>query len=58
MTDEQYQAIRATFPWRRMKSTAPGTQTVTYRIVDKNGNDVPIFDMIGLLEMLTGKLKR
>lgn len=58
MTDEDYQAIRATFPWRRMKVTTPGSNIQTFRVVDKNGSEVPIFDMIGILELLTGKLAR
>ena len=58
MTDEEYQAIRATFPWRRMKTATPGSNIQTFKVVDKNGNEVPIFDMIGILELLTGKLAR
>lgn len=56
MTNEQYAAIRATFPWRRMKATDPGSKAPVYRLVDKNNNDVPILDLMEVMEMLTGKI--
>jgi len=56
MTDEQYKAIKATFPWKtQVLSTGLGGLV---QVLDNQGHEVPIFTMTELLELLTGQLAK
>lgn len=54
MTDEQFKALRATMPWtERVFKTAKGG---IVQVVDKDGNEVPMFQMTRFLVLITAKL--
>ena len=54
MNQEEFDAIKATFPWR--DQIVPTTRGGLVRVIDKNGNEVPIFTMTRFLAMITEKL--
>ena len=57
MTAKQLEAIKATFPWRTevVQTHAIGGLV---KLIDRNGDEVPIFDMTGFLEVVTQKMAR
>jgi hypothetical protein len=56
MTDEQFKELQATFPWTtRVLPTGAGGLV---QMIDRNGQEVPLFAMTDILEMLTRKLGR
>lgn len=54
MTNAEYQAAKATFPWTEHVVTQ-GRHTII-KIVDNAGNEVPLFTMTKFLTMITAKL--
>lgn len=54
MTDADYQAVKATFPWTE-HVVADGKRTLV-KIIDNAGNEVPIFTMTAFLTMITAKI--
>jgi hypothetical protein len=56
MTDEQFKELQTTFPWTtRVLPTGAGGLV---QMIDRNGQEVPLFAMTDILEMLTRKLGR
>lgn len=57
MTAKQLEAIKATFPWRtEVVQMHPIGGLV--KLIDRNGDEVPIFNMTGFLEVVTQKMAR
>lgn len=54
MTDEQFKALQNTFPWTE-KVTPTGLGGLV-QVIDKNGEEVPIFVMTAFLTLITKKL--
>lgn len=55
MSDEQYKALKATFPWTtQILPTGAGGLV---RMIDRNGQEVSLFAMTDLLQFLTRKLE-
>lgn len=56
MTDEQFKQMQATFPWTtRVIPTGVGGLV---QVIDRNNQEVPLFAMTDLLELLTRKLEK
>lgn len=56
MTDEQFKELQATFPWTaRIIPTGAGGLV---QMLDRNGQEVPLFTMTDLLQVLTRKLEK
>lgn len=54
MTTTEYAAIQATFPWTQaLQHTRVGGLVA---MIDKNGNEVPIFTMTAFLSVITNRL--
>jgi hypothetical protein len=55
MNQPEFEAIKATFPWtERVIPTARNGGLV--QVIDRNGNEVPLFAMTRFLSMITNKL--
>jgi hypothetical protein len=54
VTDADYQAVKATFPWTE-HVVADGKRTLV-KVIDNAGNEVPIFTMTAFLTMITAKI--
>lgn len=54
MNQEEFDAIKATFPWR--EQIIQTTRGGLVRVLDKNGQEVPLFTMTRFLAMITEKL--
>ena len=54
MTPEKLGEIKKTFPWRTQMVQRGKTSLV--QVIDCNGQEVPIFDMTGFLEVVTLKM--
>lgn len=55
MNEEEFRAIKATFPWRKRLLTAPHRQGGIVQVIDNAGNEVPLFTMVGFLEFITAR---
>ncbi len=56
MTEEQFKAIQGTFPWTHV--VQPSGLGGIVRVINRHGEEVPIFDMVAFLEIITHKLKQ
>lgn len=54
MTEAEYQALKATMPWTH-KIVGGGFGGQVY-VLDKNGEEVPLFDLIKFTEFITAKI--
>lgn len=54
MTDKEFNDLRDTFPWTMQQFIGPGGGIV--RMMDRHGNEVPIFSMTAFMEIMTRKL--
>lgn len=55
MTEEQFKQLQATFPWTtRVIPTGAGGLV---QVINRHGQEVPLFTMTDLLEVLTRKLE-
>lgn len=55
MTEQQFKELQATFPWTtRILPTGAGGLV---QMIDRNGQEVPLFAMTDLLQVLTRKLE-
>jgi len=56
MDQAEFEAIQATFPWtERVITTGVGGLV---QVIDRNGNEVPLFTMTRFLMMITNKLAK
>lgn len=56
MTEEQFQHAKSTFPWTQHLLTTPHKQGGIVRVMDKNGQEVPLFNMIAVVQHLTARI--
>lgn len=56
MTDEQFKELQTTFPWTT-RITPSGVGGLV-QVMDRNNQEVPLFAMTDLLELLTRKLEK
>ncbi|MEE2976494.1 MAG: hypothetical protein VYB88_03395 [Pseudomonadota bacterium] len=54
MDEEQFKKARATMPWTHQ--VLPTNRGGLVQVLDNKGQEVPIFTMIALLEVVTRKL--
>jgi len=54
VTEEAFLAAKATFPWTEHVVTN-GRHTII-KLIDRNGQEVPLFTMTAFLTMITAKL--
>lgn len=54
MDDEAYLRITSTMPWTRATKKHNGLVLVELR--DKDGNEVPLFDLITFAEMISARI--
>jgi hypothetical protein len=55
MTEEQFKAIQGTFPWTH--TVQPSSLGGIVRVLNRHGEEVPIFDMVAVLEIISRKLQ-
>jgi hypothetical protein len=55
MTEEQFKAIQGTFPWTH--TIQPSGLGGIVRVINRHGEEVPIFDMVAVLEIISRKLQ-
>lgn len=56
MSEEDFKKLQATFPWTtRVLPTGAGGLV---QMIDRNGQEVPLFAMTDLLQVLTRKLEK
>ena len=56
MTEEQFKAMQATFPWTtQIQPTGAGGLV---RMIDRNGQEVGLFAMTDFLQFITRKLEK
>lgn len=55
MTPERLEAIKATFPWQTHVQNVGNVGGIV-KVIDRNGNEVPIFDMTDFLGVVTLKM--
>ena len=53
MTDEQFRAAKSTFPWFQRTYTIPHKQGGIIQVVDKNGVEVQLFEILAVMTLLT-----
>jgi hypothetical protein len=56
MTQEDYAAIQATFPWTSHKRVTGIGGLI--QVIDRYGNEVPIFTLTDFLSVITAKLAK
>ena len=56
MTQDEYNALRATFPWTEQLYTVPGRRGGHVRVLDNRGQEVPLFTLTKFLQFITTKL--
>lgn len=56
MNDEQFKEIQATFPWTTL--VIPNGVGGIVQMIDRNGQEVPLFAMTDILQLLTRKLEK
>jgi len=56
MTEQQFKELQSTFPWTTEVVPAPVGGLV--RMIDRHGQEVPLFAMTDLLQVLTRKLEK
>lgn len=56
MTDEEFKKLQTTFPWTTQILHSPVAGLV--RMIDRNGQEVPLFAMTDVLQLLTRKLEK
>ena len=54
MDQVEFEKLKATFPWT--ERTIPTKVGGLVQVIDRNGNEVPLFTMTAFLEMITRKL--
>lgn len=54
MTQTEFEKIKATFPWT--ERTFQTRSSCVVQVIDRNGNEVPLFVMTAFLEVITHKL--
>jgi hypothetical protein len=54
MNEAEYQAVKATMPWKERVFQTPKGGLV--QMIDKNGVEVPLFTMTRFLIMITAKI--
>lgn len=54
MTDEQFRALKATFPWTE-HSVNNGKHTLI-KLIDNAGNEVPLLTMTAFITFITARL--
>jgi hypothetical protein len=54
MNQPEYDAVRATFPWSERVFSTPKGGIV--QVIDRNGNEVPLFTMTKFLTFITIRL--
>lgn len=54
MTDIEYNALKATMPWRDQTFQSPRGGLI--QVIDRNGQEVPLFAMVRFLTFITAKL--
>ena len=55
MTEEQFKTIQGTFPWTH--TIQPSGLGGLVRVLNRHGEEVPIFDMVAVLEVISRKLQ-
>lgn len=55
MNEEEFRAIKATFPWCQRLLTQPHRQGGIVQVIDNAGQEVPLFTMIRFLEFVTSR---
>lgn len=55
MTKEQLEALKATMPWKHRVLTHPQIGGLV-EVIDNRGQEVPLFDMVAFLEVITARL--
>ena len=55
MTEEQFKLLQAPFPWTH--PIRPSGLGGHVQVLNRFGQEVPMFDMIAFLEMITRKLE-
>lgn len=56
MTEEQFKAAKATFPWQQALRTVPHRQGGIVQMIDCNGMEVPLFTMLAFVQAVTGNM--
>lgn len=54
MDQVEFEKLKATFPWT--ERTIPTRAGGLVQVIDRNGQEVPLFTMTRFLEMITNKL--
>lgn len=54
MSPDEYAALKVTMPWRH--EITPTAKGGNIRLLDKNGNEVPLISMVAFMEYITGKI--
>lgn len=54
MDQVEFEKLKATFPWT--ERTIPTRVGGLVQVIDRNGQEVPLFTMTRFLEMITNKL--
>ena len=54
MGQTEFEQLKATFPWT--ERTIPTRVGGVVQVIDRNGQEVPLFTMTRFLEMITNKL--
>lgn len=54
MNPDNYAALKATMPWRH--EITPTTKGGNIRLLDKDGNEVPLISLVVFMEYITGKI--
>lgn len=56
MTQAEFDAVKATFPWREQVVTVPGRVGGLVRVLDNTNGEVPLFTITKFLAFITQKL--
>lgn len=56
MTKEQFEALRATFPWKHRVIPHPQAGGLI-QVINNRGQEVSLLDMVAFLDTITEKLK-
>lgn len=54
MTNDDYKRVVATFPWRHEVQRT--TKGALIKLLDKNGDEVPLTDLMHFMEFITGRI--
>lgn len=56
MNQDEFNRLRTGFPWREVIHAGPRGMPATVRVLDRNGQDIPLLTLVEFSKFMTAKL--